>query len=149
VNVAIESQMSCETAYQGASFYAERVSWAVCVLVLTAAAVVLGLPMLIYGPMVNGHDTYQHLNYSQHFATQFWEGEWYPRWLLGINHGLGSPSLYIYPPFASYVTALLQPVGSVLHFNSFKVAEFLALLGSGWAAFLWMRTLVSRALISA
>ncbi len=114
------------------------------VLILGTAAVLLALPMLIYGPMVKGHDTYQHLNYSRHFSEQFWGGEWYPRWLLEMNHGLGSPSLFVYPPFASYVYTFLQPLGNILHFNPFNAGEFLALLGSGICAFLWVHTIVSR-----
>src|ERR1700690_2864490 len=83
------------------------------ILIVGVAALVLALPMLIYGPMVKGDDTYEHLNYCRHFGEQFWGGEWYPRWLLNINHGLGSPTFFVYPPFGSYVYALLQPVGRV------------------------------------
>jgi hypothetical protein len=118
---------------------------------LGVAAVILALPLLLHGPMVKGHDTYQHLNFGRHFSEQFWNGEWYPRWLQGMNHGLGSPSLFVYPPFPSYVYALLQPAGRVFHFNSFNAGEFLALLSSGIFAFLWLHTMVSRsvALVSA
>jgi hypothetical protein len=111
--------------------------------VLGIAAVLLSLPMLMYGPMPSGHDTFEHLTFFRYFAPQFWSGELYPRWLLEINHGLGSPTFFVYPPLPSYVSALLLPVGSVLHFNAFNVAEFLALLGSGICAFLWIRTIAS------
>lgn len=110
---------------------------------LGIAAVVLALPMLIYGPMPSGHDTFEHLTFFRHFSLQFWSGELYPRWLLMINHGLGSPTFFVYPPLPSYVSTLLVPVGSVLHFNAFNAAEFLALLGSGICAFLWIRTMAS------
>lgn len=124
---------------------AGEVSFAVSdILTLGAAAVILALPLLLHGPMVKGHDTYQHLNYCRHFSEQFWGGEWYPRWLLEMNHGLGSPSFFVYPPFASYVYAFLQPVGKVLHFDAFNAGEFLALLASGVCAFLWVHTMVSR-----
>ncbi len=121
------------------------------VFVLGVAALVCALPMLIHGPMVKGHDTYEHLNYSRHFSDQFWAGESSPRWLLDMNHGLGSPSLFVYPPFASYVYTFLQPLSKVLWFNPFIVGEVLALLGSGMSAFLWASTLATRrlALISA
>jgi uncharacterized membrane protein len=111
---------------------------------LLAAAFLLALPVLIHGPMVQGHDTYEHLNFSRHFAEQFWAGEWYPRWLMGMNHGLGSPTLFVYPPLPSYVYTLLYPLGRMLHFNAFNLQEFLALLGSGVAAFLWVGTMASR-----
>jgi uncharacterized membrane protein len=100
--------------------------------------------MLIYGPMVQGHDTYEHLNYSRHFAEQFWAGEWYPRWLTGMNHGLGSPSFFVFPPLPAYVFSLLAPLGKALHFDAFNAGEFLALFGSGLCAFLWLKTMASR-----
>lgn len=109
--------------------------------IIGVVAVILALPMLVYGPMLRGHDTYEHINYSRHFSEQFWAGEWYPRWLIGMNHGLGSPSLFVYPPFPGYVFTLLEPPGRVLHFDPFKMGEFLALLGSGICAFLWLTTM--------
>jgi 6-pyruvoyl-tetrahydropterin synthase related domain len=121
------------------------------ILILGTAAILLALPMIIYGPMATGHDTFEHVNYCHHFSEQFWGGEWYPRWLLNMNHGLGSPSLFVYPPFASYIYTFLQPLGAVFHFNPFNAGEFLALVGSGVCAFLWVKTTASRtvALVSA
>jgi hypothetical protein len=113
-------------------------------LILGAGALILALPMILYGPMVQGHDTYEHLNYCRHFAEQFWAGEWYPRWLLNMCHGLGSPSLFVYPPFASYLDAFLLPLAKILHFNAFNAVEFLALFASGVCAFLWAGTLANR-----
>src|SRR5215472_5250063 len=82
------------------------------ILILVSIAVVLALPILIWGPLPNAHDGTQHLNYARHFAEQFWSGDWSPKWLLSMNHGLGSPSLFVYPPFVSYVYALLLPAGN-------------------------------------
>ena len=107
------------------------------------AAVILALPMLMYGPMATGDDTFEHLSFFRSFAQQFWGGELYPRWLLTMNHGLGSPTFFVYPPLPSYVSALLVPVGSALHFNAFNAAVFLALFGSGISAFLWIRTMAN------
>ena len=118
--------------------------WLADLFILVLAAVALGLPMLIYGPMIRGHDTVEHLNFSRHFADQFWGGEWYPRWLLGMNHGLGSASFFVYPPLPAYVFALLRPGEILFHFNAFRLQEFLALFGSGVTAFVWVRTMASR-----
>jgi len=108
--------------------------------VLAVCAVLLALPMLLYGPMPAGHDTYEHLNFTRHFAKQFWDGELSPRWLLNMNHGLGSPTFFVYPPLPSYVYALLEPVGEALHFSAFNVMALLALFASGVAAYLWIGT---------
>jgi hypothetical protein len=112
--------------------------------ILALAAVIFALPMLVFGPMLQGHDTFEHLNYSRHFSEQFWAGDLYPRWLVEINHGLGSPTLFVYPPLPSYVYALLDPVGRMCHFDAFRVGEFLALFGSGICALLWLSTIATR-----
>ncbi len=107
-------------------------------------ALVLALPMLIYGPMVRGHDTYEHLNSSKYFAEQFWGGELYPRWLMSMHHGLGSASFFIYPPLLSYVYAFIYPLGKAFHFDAFKIQAFLALFASAVCVFLWLSTMSSR-----
>jgi hypothetical protein len=109
----------------------------------------LGLPMLLYGPLVDGHDFSEHLNFTKHFSEQFWSGDFYPRWLADMNHGLGSPSYFIFPPLPAYVATLLQPLANVLHFNAFNVATFFPLFGSGICAFLWLHTTVSRKIAAA
>jgi len=132
-----------KTSEQALRWYAQKAfSGLPAFLILAIAALLFALPMLIYGPMVDGHDTYEHLNYSYHFSQQFWKGEWYPRWLTGMNHGLGSPSLFVYPPLPSYVYALLEPAGKIGHVNAFRMEEFLVLFGSGVCAFLWLSTMV-------
>ena len=112
--------------------------------VLVAAALLLSLPILIRGPMPAAHDVDAHHHYTAHFAEQVWGGELYPRWLLNMNHGLGSPNFFVYPPLPSYVYTALEPVGKVLHFDAFNVAVFLCLLLSGIFAFLWISTMASR-----
>lgn len=112
--------------------------------IVGVAAVILALPMLLYGPMAQGHDTDEHLNFARHFSEQFWGGELYPRWLAKMNHGLGSPTYFVFPPFPSYVYTLLVPVAKIGHFNAFNMGEFLALLGSGICAYLWLNTMANQ-----
>jgi len=112
--------------------------------VIALAALFLALPMLIYGPMPAGHDAFEQLNFTRHFAEQFWHGDLSPHWLLNMNHGLGSPTFFVYPPLAAYAYSLLAPAGEALHFSAFNLAAFLALFGSGVAAFLWIRTMASK-----
>jgi uncharacterized membrane protein len=107
-------------------------------------AVVLALPLLVYGPYAKGHDIYIQMSYTRYFNQQFWAGEFYPRWLVGMNHGLGSPSLFVFPSFQAYVYAFLDPLTNSFHRNTFAGEEFLVLFVSGICAFLWMRELFSR-----
>jgi hypothetical protein len=100
--------------------------------------------MLLYGPLAQGHDATEHINFARHFSEQFWGGELCPRWLAGMNRGLGSPTFFVFPPFPSYVYALLEPAGKILHFNAFNMGEFLSLLGSGICASFWLSTMASQ-----
>jgi len=113
----------------------------ISVLILAVIALALSLPMIVLGPMPAGHDTIQNMNFGKYFAEQFWQGELYPRWLLNMNHGLGSPTLFVYPPFPSYVYALLLPEANAFHVNALGASGYLCLLTSGLSAFLWMSTL--------
>lgn len=114
------------------------------VLALLALCLVLALPLLLFGPLSNAHDGQEQVNYSRYFTQQLWAGELYPRWLAGMNHGLGSPSFFVYPPLPSYVRALLDPLGTLLHFSAFNVAAFLSLFGSGVFAYFWLRNTFDR-----
>jgi hypothetical protein len=113
------------------------------ILFIFSVSLALGLPMLLLGPLVDSHDFYEHLNFTKHFSDQFWSGDLYPRWLVDMNHGLGSPTYFVFPPLPAYVATLLRPLASLLHFNAFNVATFLPLFGSGICAFLWLNTTVS------
>jgi hypothetical protein len=114
------------------------------IITVAAAAAVLTLPILVRGPVFFGHDTREHMEFGTQFAGQFWQGDLYPRWLPGMNYGLGSASFFIYPPFPSLVYALLQPVARVAHLDTFSLGEYLCLLASGLTAFLWMTTMAGR-----
>jgi hypothetical protein len=114
------------------------------ILVLAVAALALSLPIFIHGPMYSGHDTKEHIAFGTYFAEQFWQGDLYPRWLLNMNHGLGSASFFVYPPFPSYVYALLLPLAHAVRTNAFCLGEYLCLLASGFCGFLWMTTIASR-----
>jgi hypothetical protein len=66
----------------------------------------------------------------------------YPRWLADMNHGLGSPTYFVFPPLPAYLCVLLGPVGRAVHFNAFNFAAFLALLAWGICAFVFLRSKV-------
>jgi hypothetical protein len=100
--------------------------------------------MLLHGPMDVGHDSHDHLDYTHYFGEQFWDGELFPHWLLNMNHGLGSPTFFVFPPLPCYVYSLLAPVGNAFQLNAFNTMAFLALFGSGISAFIWIRTMASR-----
>jgi len=106
--------------------------------VLGVAAVLLTLPILLRGPVFVGHDTREHLDFGRYFAEQFWQGDLDPRWLADMNNGLGSASFFVYPPFPSWVYALLLPVAQAVHLGTWLSVLGILVCG-GLAASQWMR----------
>ena len=112
--------------------------------VLSLAALVFTLPVIFYGFPVLGHDGRVHLLWHRQFSSQFWAGEWYPRWLMGSHDGFGSPTFFFYGPFPFFVTSLLAPLGRLFTglppgYVELGVSAVIALWGSGMAAYLWLR----------
>jgi len=62
-------------------------------------------PMLWYGAS-NGHSIEYNLVWLQNFSAQLAQGDLYPRWLVGMNHGAGSPVFYFYAPLPFYILSL-------------------------------------------
>lgn len=66
-------------------------------------------PMLWYGAS-NGHSIVYNLVWLKNFSAQVAQGDLYPRWLMDMNHGGGSPVFFFYAPlpfFISTIPALL------------------------------------------
>jgi hypothetical protein len=117
-------------------------------LTIAVMATALGAPLLFYGLLPFGHDVPQHLNWYKAFRQSFWSGDLYPRWLAGANAGLGSPIFFVYGPLPFWIAALLRvvvphPLAHRYVLPEFTVAAWLALPASGWACYLWLRTMVS------
>jgi hypothetical protein len=85
-----------------------------------------------------------HLIWARHFAEQLWSGELYPRWLMDMNSGLGSPTFFFYGSIPFYVSSLLQTVVSQgdLGWPAIGLSASLALVASAFAAFAWLRQVV-------
>lgn len=119
--------------------------------------------LLLYGAFLtwpalsNGYipsrDLLIHLLWSTNFSNQLWAGEWYPRWLDGMNGGLGSPVFFFYPPLPYYFTALLKPLfhADPEGWHQLGVAASLAVILSGFSAYGWLKrvTGISAALVGA
>jgi hypothetical protein len=113
------------------------------IMAILAAATVLALPCLINGVPPIG-DSVTHTLYQYHFSQQFWSGDYYPRWLLGSNKGLGSPIFLIQYPLPYWLTALLRPV---LRFPATATREahelgvlcFIVMATAALAARVWFR----------
>ncbi|MCU0549910.1 MAG: YfhO family protein [Leptolyngbya sp. Prado105] len=113
---------------------------------IAAIAFLVMLPMLLYG-IYDAHDLPAfHLRWAKQFSDQFWAGELYPRWLLNLNGGLGSPTFFFYSPIPYYFTSLMRPlvwIADPLGWHQLSLGALLGLVASGITAYLWLRCLVS------
>lgn len=114
-------------------------------LVIVLVATLVMVPALLAGAMRNGIDSIFHARWMQAFSKQFWDGELYPRWLMDLNDGFGSPAFFIYPPFSQFVTALLHPLlpdpsAAALLLG---ISAWLAIVLSGVSCLLWLRHALS------
>ncbi|BAU14176.1 hypothetical protein LEP3755_47210 [Leptolyngbya sp. NIES-3755] len=113
---------------------------------IAIVAIVVMIPMFAYG-VYDAHDLPDyHLRWAKQFSDQFWAGELYPRWLLKMNAGMGSPTFFFYSPMPYYFTSLMRPLVWIpdpygWHQLSFGAA--LALIASGITAYVWLRSIVS------
>ena len=109
-------------------------------LALLLACALLMLPLWWQGGS-QGHDLFHHLLSGHYFARQLWQGELYPRWLMAMNGGFGSPTFFFYPPLPYYVSALFAGPGAHPQQAIYPLlgSATLALLLSGVFAYLWRR----------
>lgn len=114
--------------------------------VLAGAGVVFSLPTLLAGFPSYTHDGWIHALWYSNFANQLWAGELYPRWLLGLNRGLGSPALFFYPPAPYYAASLFKPFlhADAQGLRQLGMAALLAVIASGWSMYLWLCRSVPR-----
>ncbi len=61
--------------------------------------------MLLYGAS-NGHSIIYNLVWLKNFSAQLAQGDLYPRWLMDMNHGAGSPVFYFYAPLPFFITSI-------------------------------------------
>jgi len=113
---------------------------------IVAFAAAFSLPMLTSGFSPFCWDAILHTNWSYHFGQQLWNGELYPRWLAGMNEGLGSPVFFYYPPMPYWISSLLRPMVSddPCGWRRLGISCWLALACSGIGAFAWIKQTFSR-----
>lgn len=109
------------------------------------------LPVLLIASILNilprlssrtvGADTFIHYLKIEDFASQFWQGDFYPRWRFDAGLGLGSPDLLFEAPLPYIIAALLYPVtwlGLSLPLF-YALLQWLATLAAGGTAWLWLK----------
>lgn len=109
---------------------------------VAGCGLLLSYPCWRYGLSSNGDSVFHSMWYTN-FARQFFAGDLYPRWLMDMNGGLGSPVFFFYAPLPYYATLLFSPLlpGDPYGLSQLGASTALALTASGLAAYLWLRSL--------
>lgn len=115
------------------------------ILSILGMGLILAIPILLNGS-INANDFPLHLRWSKEFSAQLWSGDIYPRWLMRMNAGLGSPIFFFYPPIPYYITSLFKPlfINDLEGWYPLALSTLTALVASGWTAYLWLRTISDR-----
>ena len=117
---------------------------AIHVSLLIVVCLLVSWPVLIHGAPDLSHDGLDHARWAKQFATQFWQGDWYPRWFTDVNGGFGGPSGFFYPPLTNYVSALFWPFMAARDPGGWLVAGYAIVVGqilSGITSYLWLRSI--------
>jgi hypothetical protein len=95
--------------------------------------------MFIYGAP-NGHSITLNLAWLHNFSAQLLGGELYPRWLVDMNQGAGSPVFFYYAPLPFYVCSvavLLCPMCKAG--TQLAIGEWFLLAASGLSFYYFAR----------
>jgi hypothetical protein len=114
------------------------------ILILVTVGLVATLPCVIYGFPFYGDDSVSNAILYSQFSRQFWSGELYPRWLQGLNGGLGNPTAFYYPPLSYWLTSLLRPIFAQDEYGWRQLgwSAVAAVISSGVTIYFWLRRTV-------
>lgn len=87
-------------SWQGATF-----EWLLSAMILFLFSVIACAPILWYGAS-SGDSLVTNLIWLNNFSEQLSQGDLYPRWLMNMNRGAGSPTFYFYAPVSYYIASL-------------------------------------------
>jgi hypothetical protein len=80
--------------------------------------------------------------WTQQFLHEMQGGTLFPRWLSGMNGGLGSPVFFFYGPVSFWLTSFAGFAGAHDPLIAIEIVTAATLAGSGLAAYAWLRSLV-------
>lgn len=126
------------------SIIQKRVPYRAHITIIIGIGLFLTIPIII-NSCLNGHDFFFHVIFSHHFTEQFWQGELYPRWMLNMNAGFGSPTFFFYAPLPYYITSLISLLFQMnpTSCNPLVISASVALIASGITAYFWLKAFTS------
>ena len=113
---------------------------------IVVIGLILTIPVLFHGVFLADDLLPYHLKWAKNFSEQFWSGDLYPRWLQGMNAGLGSPTFFFYAPIPYYFTSLFHPLfaNDPQGWYQLKFSASFALIASGITAYIWLETITNK-----
>ncbi|TDG28061.1 hypothetical protein [Paracraurococcus ruber] len=103
---------------------------------LALLSIVLGVPL--YGAML-GHDADFAVNGVHMLSASWVAGEFWPRWMIDTNYGLGGTTYYSYPPMAHWSGAAMSRLLGLNAADAVSLTMALWRLLSVLTAWLWLR----------
>jgi hypothetical protein len=106
-------------------------------LLVPVVQLVMGVRMIGYH---RAHDGAFALSGLVQFRSELLAGDFFPRWSVAGNSGLGSPTFFYYPPLAYYIASLLNvalpafPAATII-----GLTQILFRAGAMLACFVWLR----------
>lgn len=105
-------------------------------MLIAVVGTVFSVPNLLFG-ISHGMSHQYNISWTYEFNRLFWSGDLYPRWMDGLNNGVGSLAWWIYAPLPFYINALTgglfcsgcEPTVQV------AIGEWVMLLASGMTFF--------------
>ena len=111
---------------------------------LLIATLIAYAPVLWNGYPANAWDSRYNAVTGRLFSEQLWSGDLYPRWLIGMNSGLGSPHFFFYAPLGYYIAAAFHWLSASTGLAQLGAAAVLLGFGSGVTCFFWLSRLMPR-----
>ncbi len=112
---------------------------AVNIFIIVVIGALVCLPTFIYGAP-NGHSIVYNLVWLREFSAQLAGGELYPRWLLDVNEGAGSPAFFFYAPVPFYIASFGAAFCTSCDISiKLAVGEWLLFISSGVAFYAFAR----------
>ena len=115
-------------------------------LLLLAVALLFTWPVLMHGAPDLSADGIEHARWVKTFSTQFWQGEWYPRWMSETSGGLGAPTFFFEPSVVSYGASLFRPLLLSHDPDGWLIAGWsvvFAVILSVFTVYFWLRDLTN------
>jgi hypothetical protein len=118
------------------------------ILIITLFAILATFPCLLYG-LPEGHDRIWHVGYQHFFNAQLRSGDLYPRWITGLNEGLGAPVFFLQYPLPYFAAAGLGRVlpvswGDSTETRTLGIVVVASAILAGIFTFLWCSTFADR-----